>query len=682
MTLHVMFSGLRIGNANHRESEATLPPTWPPGKDFPVVIDKAGNIVCRYGDPVWNLTPWGKKVQTLNFGVGRSKSEQSVVSAENAEVFKTLTAWWLYGAGGVKTIGTLDLRFTVFRPLFILCSKNNIKASDLARYPAVYKQLSKVIQPSQQKYFASLAHDIWINRDAIGFALLDPAGLEYFSAAMSKHIKLQTPYIPPRIWLYQVKRLKLFLDEFLAHAQKLQDCYNFAIDAYAHNAGSLESACQTPLANTRKPFQTGAPHLTGAKSGCVYYGAFKHQTSKFGIADLLERWLVNPAQLGPLALSSFFNLASHVAIAYIINFSLMRIDEAASLRAGCFESIYDDALLETISLIRGPTTKTIQDDRACWIVSASVKSAVDVLTIISQLRLRPAIANPDAPIDSTHSNPPLILRSYEPWRQRSEHISEPIDVRPSMYGYSVLIERYPKLFNKEKLRISSHDINDARLVNPFLDTQIYYEGGIWKFAWHQLRRTGAVNMTASGSVSEPSIQFELKHSHRAMSRYYGQGHQHVSFDVSREARTEYISTAYEMLARSFSLLQTDRYLSPHGEKRKKQILKIIEEKDHKGLVKAAQAGQVYYREIFLGGCTNGAACPYGGIDFVASCGGGQGKPACADLIIDKRKAPKIIEYKKIIEARLTLAPQNSPLQMSLIAQITALENALDVISNS
>jgi hypothetical protein len=137
-----------------------------------------------------------------------------------------------------------------------------------------------------------------------------------------------------------------------------------------------------------------------------------------------------------------------------------------------------------------------------------------------------------------------------------------------------------------------------------------------------------------------------------------------------------------MLARSFSLLQTDRYLSPHGEKRKKQILKIIEEKDHKGLVKAAQAGQVYYREIFLGGCTNGAACPYGGIDFVASCGGGQGKPACADLIIDKRKAPKIIEYKKIIEARLTLAPQNSPLQMSLIAQITALENALDVISNS
>ena len=31
------------------------PKTWPPHRDFPIIIDADGKVVSRYGDPTWIL---------------------------------------------------------------------------------------------------------------------------------------------------------------------------------------------------------------------------------------------------------------------------------------------------------------------------------------------------------------------------------------------------------------------------------------------------------------------------------------------------------------------------------------------------------------------------------------------------------------------------------------------------
>ena len=46
-------------------------PSWPPPRDWPVVIDKDGKVVSRWGDPIWRLWPWHGRPLQLNFGDGK-----------------------------------------------------------------------------------------------------------------------------------------------------------------------------------------------------------------------------------------------------------------------------------------------------------------------------------------------------------------------------------------------------------------------------------------------------------------------------------------------------------------------------------------------------------------------------------------------------------------------------------
>jgi hypothetical protein len=358
----------------------------------------------------------------------------------------------------------------------------------------------------------------------------------------------------------------------------------------------------------------------------------------------------------------------------------MRVEEAYSLRSDCLKVEKDVVTKEDIYYLQGATTKTIEDDDACWFTSPSAEVAIKAMRCVSQLRMIAACANPNAPIQEEDKiNPYLILRSYEPWRRQSFHLDLAPSTRLVPQNYAEYAARNPKLFDQEELTITKSDIQIARLITPTLDPEIFEVGKVWPLAWHQLRRTGAVNMSASGIVGDSSLQYQLKHLTRAMTRYYGQGFYHLKLRPNGSVRTEYIRAMYQMLAHEFSLLQSERHFSPHGEKRTAQILNLVTEKDHKSLVSAAKAGTIGYREILTGACTNPHPCPYGGIDYVAQCGGGYGRPACEHLLIDREKELQIRKLGEILTARLKNAPEGSPLNDSLQAQLRAVENTLNAI---
>lgn len=664
-------------------SPNSFPPTWPPPNDFPIVIDGNGQIVSRYGDSVWNLTPWARKVVTLNFGDGSNHKDAPGVSFGNADLFRKIVAWWLYGPRNIRTPNTLASRFTVMRGIFVFCTQQGILASELTRYPRVAEQLIKIIRPSVASRTITILHEIWEERELLGDYLLDPGSIKELSRKIDKHEASQTPYIPPRIWKYQLSRLRECLEDFNAHLDQIEQCFVFCLNAYAENAGSLEKACSEWLLPSRRPFQVGYPQVNGAICGATYHGSFRKVTNRFKIEQLLERWTVDLDRNGATAFSTYFNLIGHVGTAYLVNFTLMRIEEAHSLRANCFQSEQDIATSEIIYYLRGTTTKTIEDDDAYWFTSPSVEMAIKAMHCVSKLRMIAANANSKTPINEDERiNPFLVLRAYEPWRRQSEYLDLPISARLSTVNYAELATRNPKLFNKDELRITEEDLRIARMITPTLDPKIFDVGKVWPLGWHQLRRTGAVNMSASGVVGDQSLQYQLKHLTRAMSRYYGQGYYHLNIRPNGTARTEYIKAMYQVLAQEFSLLQSDRYVSPHGEKRKAQILNLVSETDHSSLIAAAKSGKIAYREIFLGACTNPHPCPYGGIDYVAQCGGGCGRPSCEHLLIDKQKEPTILKLKNILITRLESALEGSPLSESLQTQIRAVENTLNGLNSA
>ena len=218
----------------------------------------------------------------------------------------------------------------------------------------------------------------------------------------------------------------------------------------------------------------------------------------------------------------------------------------------------------------------------------------------------------------------------------------------------------------------------ARLATPTL-SDAFAVGKLWPLAWHQLRRTGAVNRQASGLVSDASLQFQLKHVARAMSLYYGQNHSRVRLE--EKAHSLYVRVLYETLGRQLQQLTSERFTSPHGEKRKSEMVRLIAPADAKKVIDLAKKGTVAYRPILLGVCTSRTPCPYGGIDNIAHCGGDSsgGPKPCADVLYDPAQRNAVKALEAVLDERLATADEGSPLRASLKAQKRSVENYRHVI---
>jgi hypothetical protein len=556
------------------------------------------------------------------------------------------------------------------RRLFLLCEEAGILASELSHFPRVCERIPAFLHASRKTEFLTLMHELYASRSTVGFTLLDSGSLTRLAALFPTHHTAQTPYIPPRIWRYQVTRLRECLDDFLSHREQVEACYRFCFAAYEHNQRVSErTGCENA-----PPFSGHTTHLSASKTGLRFLGAFADTAKRFGIFELLERWVGRSGDLPLRALTSYLKLITRAGLAYILNFSLMRVEEAWNLRAGCLDVEHDKSFGD-IFLLRGHTTKTLSDSDALWVTSPSVAVAVKAMEVISLFR-------------SLHA-PPEAARvlagryftdfSYEPWTPLRNKVNHTL--RPGIPPYSELVGQYGKLFDLERLRITPEDLKLARLATPSLPEE-YQVGAVWPLAWHQLRRTGAVNMQASGLVSDASLQYQLKHVTRAMSLYYGQNHSRVRLE--EKAHTLYVRTMYETLGRELQQLTSERFVSPHGDKRKAEIVRLISPEDAKKMIGLAKKGAIACRPIILGVCSSREPCPYGGIDNIAHCGGGDSEDAkpCPDVLYDSERLDAVHDLEHVLKERLATAQDGSPLMESLMAQQRSVQSYRRVVGSA
>lgn len=237
-----------------------------------------------------------------------------------------MVAWRIWGPRGVRTVGNLRNFYDPVRVIVALCSEEGILASDLMRFPAVADKISSRFAPAKYGYAISVLHDLYEARDALGFVLLDRAGISRLAKAAPTHHTVQTPYIPPRIWAYQVMRLREFLDDFFSHQGQLEACFRFVCDAYAQNYGSLSAAYSERSRQTNNPFQDpGKTGSTGVISGKAIHGPFEFTERQFGLSELFDRWLGKDngaRKIGVVRISRYLSLTSLVGLKYILNFSL------------------------------------------------------------------------------------------------------------------------------------------------------------------------------------------------------------------------------------------------------------------------------------------------------------------------------------------------------------------------
>jgi hypothetical protein len=411
--------------------------------------------------------------------------------------------------------------------------------------------------------------------------------------------------------------------------------------------------------------------------------SFAEVAVRFGVKDLLEKWVVaedrsdRRRHIDVRDLSVYLSMTGYVGTIYVTAFSLMRIEEAWKLRCDCLK-VHKDKDFGDIHLLQGETTKTLKDPTAVWVTPSSTVDAINAMRSSARLRMIAASANPLVPESSNHvDNPYLIPRSFDPWTARRSIDSDP-SIRQTYLSLAQVIRQYPRLLNREEMVINPADIDVARRINPTIDNEKFVPGVPWVLSWHQFRRTGAVNMFASGIISDFSLQYQLKHATVLMTHYYGQGFSEVA--LNEETRVEILATMYEVAAMDASRLFDDDFVSSYGAERKGQALSAITNKDLISLRKLVRKGQVAWRETPFGGCTNPGPCEYGGFDHLIHCGGGDGKPLCAHGLFDRSKKPAVEQLSREIDIQLADFREQDPLRGWLTETSSALKNILQTMN--
>ncbi|MDO1434407.1 MULTISPECIES: hypothetical protein [Pseudomonas] len=661
-------------------SQSFRPPSWPPPEDWTVSEDQTGKVLSRWGDALWDISPWAGRRMILDFGDDcinanyKSGRRAKSLDPANARLLRIITTWRMWGIKSCINANSLKAIFHIIRDLISICSENNILASDLPRHPKIQEKIQESLTARKLDVAILELHRLWDNREHIGFFIADLTTIKRLSTTRRTHETEQTAYIPPRIWTYQNERLRECIDDYLLHQEEIENCFNFCLDAYVANAGSLEDAVTKHLPH--KPFSF-EKHPKNTKSTHIYYGRFDTTAKRFGIFDLISRWIsVSPKGMKIKSFSAYFSLVQIVCTIYIANFTLQRRNEAGSLRTDCL--IWEtDEKLGRIPIICGETTKTEQDSDARWPTSPSVEFAVKASTSIAKLRMRCIAANPATQVKKYDiENPYIFDRASEPWGS-NKNLFQSYSTRVHITDYKSLCGRFKLLFDNDKLRITEEDLRIAKMLTPNLNEE-FSAGCIWRLSWHQLRRTSAVNMFASGLISNPTLQFLMKHVSRLMPLYYGSGYSKLL--LNEEVAAVITSTMYEVLANKLQLAFNKNFVSPYGEEHKDAIfINLITGKDIKSLTAAARRGQVYLRETIVGACTFRGTCLYGGIESVSPCTGGDGNPPCPDALYDRSKAVAIEREIEEINQELPIIASDSPKYKSLLAERQGMENFLNVV---
>ncbi len=672
--MHLEILGLQLHSPlAHLGAINFRPPSWPPPPDWPPIVNAQGTPQCVYSDSSWPLDVWAGKPLKINFGDGSTIGRR--IDTANANLLRQCATWFIWGPRGARSASSFCSKFAVIKPIFVACSDEGIVATDLMRFPAVLDKVAALLPPSSFDYAISILHDLLDAKIDLGFCLLDVDGLAQLAKLAPKHDVQQTPYIPPRIWSYQLSRLRECLEDYTKHRTQIEACYKFCLDAYISNYGSLQQVFSSTGTGYKGPFINPKPG-----SGFTHHGSFKFTADRFGLTDLFERWV------GPFTgekgenqiaiFSRYLDLTSKAGLGYLLNFSLMRVEEGWDLRSDCL-LIEKDERFGDIHMLRGETTKTDLDSDARWPTSKSTSLAVDVMSHIAAMRMQCVKERAGIDIQPDEEiNPYLISYSYEPWSQSKTKVKS-YRIRPKAITYMQMLNAFPQLLDPSKIIINAEDLRIARLMTPSLDPEIYKIGVPWRLGWHQLRRTGAVNMLSSDMVDESSLQVLLKHQARVMTLYYGRNHSRLN--LSEDTRKMFLKAMYEEIGRDLRNLPDSQFVSPLGPNRKESIVTLIKESDAVSLNKAAMQGKIRARRIRAGFCVNHTPCPYGGVEAIAHCLGGDGSKGCPDLLVDVNKEGGIKLYEKIVDDQLKSVHPESPRHRSLQAEKRAIRNFYAVI---
>jgi len=642
------------------------PPSFPPPDDWVVSVDSEGAALSRYGDDFWDYRAFERSA-TFNFG-------KDNMAAENKLLVKQIIHLMIYHnrlfPGRIRSCaGAFGWLVTIAK----VCDSKGVLMSSISRFPAIHQELADALQCARYHVIVSFLHRLRLHADILGFEMFDEKGMAFLVSQQGNRDPVQTPYIPPRIWTYQINRFSECLDDFLEHQEALEEAFGRVAEAYKHNMSALPDKPRL-----HSPFQA----LGYYRSVRVLIpGGLEAFLAEHGLSGLFDKWMGQPKeQLKFSRLSAYLNLVREVSIFYTLSFSIQRLSEGASLRSDCLLIEHDDRLGD-VAMVTGETTKTDPDCDARWVVPVSVKKAVDVAASIAKLRLKHFPSKKGALVGG--SSVPLMLAATEPWATENGDNRNSKGELVSQIRLGAFLTRFPKVLDPDVLSVTAEDWKVAVSMTPNIADKPGFGVGLpWRFAAHQLRRTTTVNMFASNLVSDASLQWLMKHLNPKMTLYYGRNY--TNLRLNSDAETEVIVESYKAIYRQLASVVEDSVgnVRPHSKEMiPVSVVNLVEAKEEAKLTRLIRKGDVGCRRTLAGLCMKGGACEYGGIESIVQCAGADGGGICVDAIFKRDNEVGLIRLKAVYEKEIEALSPDMPRFGALKKEIYAIEVYLNVVND-
>lgn len=571
-----------------------------PDNSAPVSCDQAGNVLSRYGDLLWDWTPYSsvKRSSILNFAYVADD-----VSSPAKESLVAEMHWLMHLAARIRRGAPLSYQsllhyLKVLRYLARYCDKRSIAIQGVLSSESQLLSFVRDTSNRNAKDLASLLSILArIGTSIVGYAVVGSAARKKLRALAISHTNSlrQFPPIPTRIY-------SSILGVLIAELSAIE----LVFDQYAE---IIDECRSSPLIGRNKQRQWLVAKEQHLRRDGVFE-SFRDLLLKHGLSAYAADIGLVPGVRG---LSQGLYRAQLVARIAIHAFTGMRSEEVSALPFACLEEVTANG--PTHFIISGTTTKLNHGKakRAQWVTSREGARAVRLAQRIAKLIFSTAIARTGANIDKIDHQPLFVSPVYLGFAGKAP--TRGADFLPAKLD----LGKCASLRKKIQPPIEESDLRELEQIDPhraWRSEDRYRVGTPWVLTSHQMRRTLALYAQRSGLVSLPSLRRQLQHITEEMARYYARGSafaknfigddkQHFGFEWQE---MQPVSAAYSYI---FNVLISDDVLfGGHAawidHRLRNECGTVIV--DRAATMRRFKRGELAYRETSLGGCTNIDSC--------------------------------------------------------------------------
>lgn len=631
-----------------------------PSDDFVISRDTKGNVLSRYGDLTYDLTPYSS--------TKKSKTKIPFDSIEGGSYQDEARWLWFicyrFGKGKNNnnlSVGILYSRFTGFiKPLCQFAKFNNVPAIQVLK---TKKLLAKFIYENDTAMFnlqvvptLKLYHYL---KDTIGFEVALTNSLFDVLKNRSRVVrsnKEQAELIPPRLY-------GLWLNEAWSIIEESEQVSN-GISSLLHTL-----AIEPPYHETNYPTK-------------IRKQAWKKWLDEYGLSTLAKsRGFTTNRRKFFSYLSDFMLICKGLIHFY----SGMRDDEVLSLNYHCLE--LDKVHKRKRARLIGNTTKYIGNKKqAQWVTTKDLERVISALQTIAKPIASLIDVTIDPKIQKGQTPCPLFLSTYyltSKSYQKKHPQGKVRNWRTSLTRDSLSAN---SLLSKDLMKITEEDIQYLEKFDPERNWRQskYAVGKIWHLKTHQFRRSLAVYSAQSGLVSIGSLQAQLKHLCQEVTFYYGNGAERAGniFDIESKNHmahqflqekpiADYTAWVWQILFSDETLDGINGRVIERTIKANTLEKQTIIHQDRKKTIKQFKDGQRAYSETPLGGCETTTPCDKKLMHSITAC------IDCTKADLKPSKVSRTIDSMTIFVNSLTPGSVEYRTERSELDQLIKLQERME-----